>query len=149
MTLSWYLSIEATLAVTHEGILYPELIRFYHEVLRFPEQPRHWKNLVGQIIQWDEPDDVSVQVSRPSFYLQAHQDVSQGLIEFVERNDCSFRVVWKGNTDSYGAFLDDTWLSFESIEIFGAENNVEANHILANYMEPNDFEQQNSNRPLS
>jgi hypothetical protein len=140
--LSWSLSIDASYNFEYESVTYSEGMRAYFEAFSFPEQFREWTELRGCVIEWSDAYEVGVDDSRPGFYLDSHMDVERGIIRFLERDGCRFRVAWAGTASRYN-FSFDTWIEFQGVDVSPHyTDDARPLDVLARHLEPNDFVQE-------
>lgn len=135
--LYWGLDIRATL--DSEDELFLEAMRFYHDTLSFPDELRSWEMLLGQKVEWEDRYYMGIEGSYPAFYLQIHQPVEAGKINFIEREADKFRVTWNGVTEE-GNFSIDTWVTFKGVQIFHhMAKGEEVADVLARHLNSDKF----------
>jgi hypothetical protein len=147
--LLWNLEIYTELPADYEfeGQTYVDSvsIRFVIYAFRIPRHSQRWADLVGQIIKWQgtgQPEG-GLTLPKPQMHWVWDEDISHSTLSFLDFNEHSLRILWKGTTDNEPrAFSIDTWVRFNGIAIYRDPSDTRTmEEILAEYFDPSDFTQ--------
>ena len=82
--LIWNLEVEA------EG-----WVGFYCEGLHHPNV-QQWPQIVGRVVSWDDPINSDSGEMNGSWYRNAHHEILQATIQFLEREGNRIKLRWEG-----------------------------------------------------
>jgi len=115
-------------------------------ICRFPQL--HWRDIEGQVLEWDESWDPEMGNQRSGLYLFHHCPIRNSRLEFADRRRSEFHCRWQGQCDlfwdeNYQDNLDlhiEAKVQFIGIAVYEKEPR-KAWQLLAQFQNPAEFTQ--------